>query len=550
MAQSKLFSWLFRSPKSSNEIQQTEVISSPESKALYGPWHPIIHRRWDGEKTPGELGAVSRNLADHIRLRFRSYDAADKIDTVKIITGKYFKYIVGSGLKLNAQPNKIVLELEGINENFDDFIKHAEARFNVYSNSKYCSQDKQKDLHDLAADAFSTAFLGGDALVIIRVTKTGPTVQVVDGEHVQTPWFESDLMNQVKERGNFVTHGVEHDDKGEHIGYFVRVKDNKDQFAKFEYVKAKGSKTSRVFAWMVYGSKQRADHHRGIPAISSILEKVNKLDRYTEAAVGKAEEAANMIMGIKHNADSTGENPFQKAMQKKISGGSEEATKSSYDLADGLANKITQTTSKTVVNLPIGAEFSDHKTDIETSFSDFHSAIFDSICASMELPPEVALMKYNSNYSASRAAIGAWQYVTDITRDNFSKNFYKCFYSIWLEVEILKNKIEAPGFIAALNRNDLMTIEAYSTCRFIGKKMPHIDPLKEVKAARAILGDDKTPLASYERVTEDLNLGEWDENYTKNKEERSRLDPEHKNTQGPQGDPGADRAGGEPIDGE
>jgi capsid protein len=523
MANKNIFTRLFGSTKTESKQlgpQQTEVISAPESKSLYGAWHPIINRRWDGEKTPGELGAVSRNLADHVRLRYRSYDAADKIDTVKTITGKYFKYIVGSGLKLNAQPNKVVLGLEGINENYDDFIKHVEARFNVWANSKFCSQDKQKDLHDLASNGFSTAFLGGDVLVICRLTKHGLTVQVVDGEHVQTPYFENDYLNQVKERGNFCTHGIEHDVNGEHVGYFVKSKSNTDQFAKFEYIKAKGEKTGRVFAWMVYGSKQRADHHRGIPAISSILEKVNKLDRYTEAAVGKAEEAANVIMAIKHSADSTGENPFQKVMQKKLNAGDGEPAKSSYDLADGLANRITQTTSKTAVNLPIGSELSSYDTDIESSFGDFHGAIFDGICASMDMPPEVALMKYNSNYSASRAAIGAWQYVTDITRDNYSKNFYKRIYSLWLEIEILNNRINAPGFIAALNKNDIMTIEAYSTCRFIGKKMPHIDPLKEVKAARAILGDEKTPLASYERVTEDLNLGEFDENYAKNLEER------------------------------
>ena len=254
------------------------------------------------------------------------------------------------------------------------------------------------------------------------------------------------------------------------------------------------------------------------------MHEVNKLDRYTEAAVGKAEEAANLIMAIKHNSDSTGENPFAKAMTKKLNAGGETSV-SSYDLADGIANRVNQTTNKTVLNLPTGAELSAFSTNIESSYSEFHTAVFNGLCASVDLPPEVALQLYSSNYSASRAAIGAWQYIVEIKRAAFAKNFYKRFYALWLEIEILKNKITAPGFIAALNTNDLMVIESYSSCRFTGKKMPHIDPLKEIKAAREILGDDRTPLASREQVSEDLNLGDFAENYKKNQEEKKYIEP-------------------------
>lgn len=527
MAKNNFFQRLFSSGSAGPE--QTEVIKSPDSAYTNSlGWQPIITRKWDGEKTPGELGAVSVNLPDYMRLRYRSYDAADRIDTIKIITGKFFKYIIGSGLKLQSEPNKVVLGLEGINESFEDFKKHAEARFNVYANSKYCSQNKQKNLHDLANDAFSTAFLGGDCLCIVRVTKTGLTLQVVDGEHVKTPWFDSSHLKAVKNRGNFLKHGVEFNKRGEHVGFFIQSKSESSQYNEYEYIKAKGSKTNRTFAWMIYGDKQRADHHRGVPKIASILEKVNKLDRYTEAAVGKAEEAANLIMGIEHNVDSTGENPFTKAMTKKLNKGAESEETSSYDLADGIANKITSTSNKTMVNLPIGAKITSFDTNIESSFSDFHTAIFGGLCASVDLPPEVALQKYDSNYSASRAAIGAWEYIVNIERESFSNDFYKRFYSLWLELEILNNKINAPGFINALNSDDLMIIESYSACRFTGKKMPHIDPLKEVKAARAMLGkNDETPLASREQMAEYLNLGDWLENLLKSIEENKSI-PEPK----------------------
>ena len=69
-----------------------------------------------------------------------------------------------------------------------------------------------------------------------------------------------------------------------------------------------------------------------------------------------------------------------------------------------------------------------------------------------------------------------------------------------------------------------MALEAYAQCRFTGKNMPHIDPLKEVKAIReALLGN----LISREQATENLGYGSWEENFKKKLEE-DKLIPEPK----------------------
>ena len=68
-----------------------------------------------------------------------------------------------------------------------------------------------------------------------------------------------------------------------------------------------------------------------------------------------------------------------------------------------------------------------------------------------------------------------------------------------------------------------MALEGFFTCKFTGANMPHIDPLKEVKAMRELLGDIDNgiiPLTSYEAVTEQLGEGEWSENFAKFIEEQ------------------------------
>jgi capsid protein len=288
-------------------------------------------------------------------------------------------------------------------------------------------------------------------------------------------------------------------------------------------------------AWSVYGEKISSDHKRSVPEISQILEKANKLDRYTEAAVGKAEQAAKILNAITHQDYSTGENPLDDLVKRKLKVKGDGTEVDSFVLGDGLANRITETTSNMTINMPPGSKLESFGTDIESDYAGFESANFNKISAASGVPPEVAMQMYNSNYSASRAAINGWGYVVDIDREDYSLQFYKPFYKLWLEFEILRNKIQAPGFIKALSNNDFMVIDSYAQCRFIGKNMPHIDPLKEIKAIRAMLGDnDQTALISREQATENLNAGEWNANYTKNKEEskmipKEEIEPEENN---------------------
>ena len=109
-----------------------------------------------------------------------------------------------------------------------------------------------------------------------------------------------------------------------------------------------------------------------------------------------------------------------------------------------------------------------------------------------------------------------------IDAKDFSDQFYSPIYKIWFEIMVLKNKIDAPGFIKALSENDIFVIEAYTKAMFVGKKMPHIDPLKEANAIRKLLGDrtkGELPLISHEQAAEMANAGDWTENIEEYKEE-------------------------------
>lgn len=483
------------------------------STADFSPWYPIsLNVPFDGEKTPGELGIPVNLVPMHQSLRLRSYEAELKMDIVKIITGRFFKWVVGTGLKLQSEPDEVVLESEGIKENLTDFRKITESRFQVFSSSKISDYNGMTNLHDRAEEAFRTAFLGGDCLIVQRIENGFVNVQIIDGQEVVNP-DKDEYYKNAKANNNFIQQGIEISQRGEHIAFFVRFKTLEG--TEIKRIQAKGEKSGKVFAWMLYGQKHRINHHRGIPMISSILEKVSKLDRYTEATVSSAEERAKVVYSIEHNQFSTGENPILENMRKNLGGSTDSDP---FKLAEDVTKNIKLTTNKQAFNMPVGSKLQALESNLELHYEPFFKGVFVQVCAAVDIPPEVALQQYNSNYSASRAAINGWGYIVDIYRKKFAQNFYKNVYSLWLECEVLQGKIKSEGYAKALRENNIMAIEAYCSSRFTGVNMPHIDPLKEVKAIREMMGDPKNgivPLMSLDKASESLNLGDWEENFNK-----------------------------------
>jgi len=314
----KIFGFEFNRIKEESSVEVLETKGNYGNGTTYGTYYPIVNKNWDGEKTLGELGIIVNNIPDYERLRLRSLDAYVKSDTIKIIAKKKFDWVVGSGLKLQCEPNITVLESEGIIFDNAKFQKLVEARFMVYANSKNCDHSKMQNLHQIAYEAYKGKYLAGDFLCIARFNDFGPTIQIIAAEHIKTPMIGNKLLEEAKARGNYVEHGIEFNDKGEHVSYFVCTKSEKSYLGDFERIEAIGINSGRKLAWLVYGEKISSDHKRSVPEISQILEKANKLDRYTEAAVGKAEQAAKILNAITHQDYSTGENPLDDLVKRKL----------------------------------------------------------------------------------------------------------------------------------------------------------------------------------------------------------------------------------------
>lgn len=501
--------------------QKSGSESEPKAYGFFGTSgssYKMYSLSFNGEKNLGEIGPVKNYRPDYVLLRLRSWQAYLESDIAQTIIKKFVKWVVGPGLKLQAEPDNVVLESEGIKLDTEQFNDIVEARFAVFSRSKSADYAGMRTLNKIARVVKREAVIGGDVLVIQRYIDDMVKIQVVDGIHVMSPMFGDEYFPQALKNGNEIRNGVELSPTGQHIAYYVRKGFTNgipiSPSFEVERIPAR-TEDGLITAFLVYGLEYRLDNHRGLPLISALLETIKKLERYKEATLGSAEELAKLVYFIEHQLGSTGENPFMNNMAKAFNVDAKIDDIPEDQQGKQIANTIVATTNKQAINMPVNSTIKTVDTKNSTLyFKDFFTVNGNLLCSALNIPPDVAFSKYDSNFSASRAALKDWEHTLLDERSEFSEGFYQMIYNYWLDIEILKNKVQARGYLKSRMEKNIMVLEAYRKARFVGSAVPHIDPLKEVNAERAKLGPAAAmiPLTTVEAATEALNGGESDQN--------------------------------------
>lgn len=490
---------------------------APTIKASSGRYMPMFGYSYNGEKNMGELGPLRNYVPSYSELSMRSWQSYLDSEISQTVLNKFVVWIIGGGLKLAAEPAKVTLQTEGIKVPANDvFNEHTEARFSTWAKSTMADYAGMQNLNLLAGEAFKNAIIGGDVLVVLRVKNGQVNIQLIDGAHLCSPNFGTDTFAQPQPNGNVIRHGVEMAPNGQHVAYHVRT-----DLIKYERIEARSKATGLVTAYLVPGLKYRLDNTRGIPLISAVLETLKKLERYKEATVGTAEELSKIAYQITHGVGSTGENPLISALAAARDNGTGEDLPTTLE-GEQLANKVAATTSKQAINMPKEAKVEPiNKSTGELYFKEFYETNINLICAAIGIPPNVAMSLYNDSFSASRAATKDWEHTISVNRETFTYRFYMPIYTLWLHVEILKNKINAPGYLDAFYNKNETVLQAWRNCRFTGAMFPHIDPVKEVNAERLKLGKlgENIPLTTVEAATEALGGGDSDANASQFAEE-------------------------------
>lgn len=452
---------------------------------------------YDGEQDIGAMGNEIVYDVDYYSMAQRAYTLAITNEFVRIAVTRLCQFVIGTGLKLYPTPLKRFIE-KYFKVTLDvEFAKDIQELWSLFEDDKNVSSDKLDNIHGIAKSIFYNAFIAGDVLVIKRVKNGNLEYQVINGLSVKN------ITSQVLAKGNKIIDGVEIDENGKHVQYFVIDKDGKEQ-----KIAARDSK-DRLVAWLVYADDKRLGAVRGYSPLGAIMQKLRNIGKYTNSEVIAANTNSKFAAFVKHDKESSGANPFKglpgfaRGIQEHLAenNDSEQAQENATEKRTFL-EKIKKFTAGIIMNLPKGQSIESIDTKRpNVNCTQFVDGSMKYNNAALGIPHEIALLVFQSNFSASRAALKMFEMILRYYRkfiivDQFYQEVYKQFF----EIGCLKNYINAPKYLTLKNDNGYLD-NAYTKAKFVGAQIPHIDETKEVNA---VLAKIKGGLSTFEQGLESL----------------------------------------------
>ena len=239
---------LFNKAKPAEDKKVLSVDQLPDYKAFAGgDTYGWDSSAFDGAKFPGGYGYTSQlQTLDYWTLRARSEELFNQnLYARGLIRRLITNELGGAGLTPECSPDASILDLS--DDFINDWAETVESRWNVWSKAiKVCDFREAKSFGAIQRDARQEALISGDVLVVLRQGENSklPKVQLVSGSRVKTPWNAESALRDVD-----IRHGVELDDKGRKVAFWIE-KDDGD----FERLEANSKKTGRRMAWLVYGT--------------------------------------------------------------------------------------------------------------------------------------------------------------------------------------------------------------------------------------------------------------------------------------------------------
>ena len=115
----------------------------------------------------------------------RSWQAYTESDIAQIVIKAHVNWVIGSGLSLQAEPNKYVIDSEGFNFDKESFVKSAESRFRLYAKTKESAYNQSINYNALQRSAYLNAIISGDVLCVDMIVNGLPAKRLIDGLYVQ-----------------------------------------------------------------------------------------------------------------------------------------------------------------------------------------------------------------------------------------------------------------------------------------------------------------------------------------------------------------------------
>ena len=439
---------------------------------------------------PGRFSADGALLPELETLRDRTNDIIRNNGFASGAVQTHVDNVIGSGLLLNAKPDRRALgvkpEDEAMQEILDELEDEIEAKFDAWSEDLGCYADASRKarLSGLLAQAYRSYLMSFEILATAEWlkrpgTKYRTAVQLIDPARLSNPHGKSD--------DEVFRAGVERGPMGEPVAYHIASHIQGDFIGIRQGIQT-WTRVPRETPWgrqmviHVFDNDQPGQS-RGKNGLVSVLKKHKMVDKWEgvalEAAIFNAMYAAYIQSSLDWQS-------VAQAMGAATASNDASTDPTLYYLKNAsafhkAAGSVTFNGLK-VPHLFPGEELKHLAPQHPTAaFNAFEEAALRYLAAGWNLTYEQLSRDYSkTNYSSARAALlEAWRFFSgkQYTVGGF---FATQVYALWLEEAIERGEIVLPAGLPDFYEAKA----AWCTCDWIGPGRGHIDPLKEENARK------------------------------------------------------------------
>lgn len=477
----------------------------------YGYGNYSSGQRGSGAKYSNGLAHSGRSTTiNHHEMRLNARNAYHDTLQARAIIDRYADVVVDSGIKIAPTPDA---DLLGISvDQAEEWADRIGRRFDLYMSSKKCHA--AENMTGYQAQRLYEIFQHRDNDIFVRFYyRDEPTLlSPLQFDFVDPCQLRNDGYTTTSGfNDNGYDDGIKRDEFGKEISYQIWVKksnsQNNSQYKSVE-IPAIGE-SGRVH--MLHGfSSEYAGQGRGYSKIGHALQELENLTDFTLATIKKAINQANITMFVEPSDEEDAENPFEGVTNFNPSdqfGSNPTPSSDAVNVSTENLNSVEfcpipeadlrAPGSTGVFNLQKGSKIKPFENSAPgDTFDKFVDSFTAYLAASANIPIEVVLMRFSSNYSASRGALILFWRIAWIWRNEMDADWLTPLYSAWLSEEIAAGREQALGW------SDPNLKAAWLSHDLIASPIPNIDDVKSAKANKLNLEMNAT---DFDRVARDTN---------------------------------------------
>ena len=386
-----------------------------------------------------------------------------------IISGLYQTYednIIGTQYRLSSRPDYIALGKDKAWA--DEWSRHVEARWRLYSESTDCDAARMQNFHGLTKQVLGSLMSTGEALSLVmwmRQRQSRTAFQLVDTDRLSNP--DSNPYATYGLNGANIHNGVEINDFNEEIAFHFRNNHPGDDLHKPQ----SSSLWTRVPARTRFGRRRvlhvidakRIGQHRAKPVVTSVMGDLKQMSHYKKFELKNKITQSLIAAFLKSNMDA-----------QQIGAAFDADWE---DFKDGRKKWNANLNGGDIITLYPGDEMQQfNPSGPSAAYAEYMDSMLDEVAAGANISVTTLMKNYSkTNYSSAKAAmqdslkffLGRKKLLSDMWGT-------PCF-ALWMEEEIDKGEIEAPDFY----KNQT----AYTRCKWIGGARGYVDEAKEASSA-------------------------------------------------------------------